>query len=345
MKTDGTALRTGAKDLVKSQGPLVTLVVLCAVGLLFPAFRNPVNAANILGQVSPTGLVSIGMAFVILSGGIDLSVGSIVALTSILAVHLSDRFGPAALLVPILVGIAIGWLNGVLVTRGRMPPFIATLATMLGVRGLAFIVAAACSGADDTAQPTNVPEWFSEIDAGDVFGIPYPAIFFILALVMAVVVSKYTSFGRSVYAVGGSEEAAKMMGLSVNKCKMLVYMICGGCAGAAGLLFASRVTAMRPDAAVGWELIAIAAVVISGTALTGGVGKIGHTIYGVLILGIIPNLINHLINDEGFVRLLKSLLPTEALPSSIPPWYNEMITGALLLAVVLLQWRMQRRDS
>ncbi len=136
-----------------------------------------------------------------------------------------------------------------------------------------------------------------------------------------------------------------MMGLSVNRCKMLVYMICGGCAGAAGLLLASRTGAMRPDAALGWELTAIAAVVISGTRLTGGVGKIGHTIYGVLILGIIPNLINQLISHQGFLRLLAALMPNAEVPTSLKPWYNEMITGALLLAVVLLQSRMEKRKS
>jgi len=322
MKTDNAAIETSVAGIVKSQGPLVTLVAMCFIAAIcFPAFRTPVNLANIFRQVSPIGLVSIGMAFVILSGGIDLSVGSIVAVASILAVHLSGRFGPAAVLVPILVGIAIGGLNGALVTWVKIPPFIATLAMMLGVRGLAFIIA------DEGAAPVvNVPEWFSQIAGGNVLGTPCPAIILMLALAAAVFISKYTSLGRSVYAVGGNEEAARMMGLSVNKCKMFVYMICGGSAGAAGLLLASRVKAIRPDAALGWELAAIAAVVVGGTPLTGGVGKIGHTMYGVLILGIIPNLINHL-------------------QISLPPWYNEMIAGILLLVVVLLQSRMEGRDS
>ena len=321
MKTDSATIETDATGTAKSRGPLVMLVVLCAMATIcFPAFRTPVNLANISRQVSMYGLVSIGMGFVILSGGIDLSVGSIAVAASILAMRLSGWFGPAAVLAPILVGIAIGWLNGVLVTRVRIPPFIATLAMMLGVRGLAFILAG-----ESSDQVVQVPRWFLQIARGSVLWIPYPAITLVVAFGVAVVVSKYTSFGRSVYAVGGSQDAAQMMGLNVSKCKMLVYMICGGCAGAAGLLLASRVNAIEPAGAPGWELTAIAAVVIGGIPLTGGVGKIGHVIYGVLILGIIPNLINHL-------------------QISLPPWYNEMITGMLLLAVVLLQSRMAKQD-
>jgi ribose/xylose/arabinose/galactoside ABC-type transport system permease subunit len=331
MTTDSAAIETGATGIVKLRGPLVTLVAICFIAaIVFPAFLTPVNLANVLRQVSMYGLLSIGMAFVILSGGIDLSVGSIVAVASILAVQLAGWFGPAAVLVPILAGVAIGAVNGALVTWVKLPPFIATLAMMLGVRGLAFIIAGDRATAGNAGQAEPVPAWFSEIARGDVLGMPYPAIILILALAAAIVVSNYTSFGRSVYAVGGSEEAARMMGLNVNKAKILVYMICGGCAGAAGLLLAFKVKAMETNAALGWELVAIAAVVIGGISLTGGVGKIGHAMYGVLIIGIISNLINHLRIRFGI---------------SLPPWYNEMITGMLLLAVVLLQSRMKARDS
>ena len=321
MKTDSATIETGATGTARSPGALVMLVVLCAIAAIcFPAFRTPANIANISRQVSMFGLISIGMGFVILSGGIDLSVGSIAVAASIVAIRLSGWFGPAAVVAPILVGIAIGWLNGMLVARVRIPPFIATLAMMLGVRGLAFILAG-----ESSDQLVRVPEWFLQIARGDILWLPYPAIILIAAFGVAVVVSKYTSFGRSVYAVGGGREAAKMMGLNVGRCTILVYTISGGCAGAAGLLLASRVNAIEPAGAPGWELTAIAAVVIGGIPLTGGVGKIGHVIYGVLILGIIPNLINHL-------------------KISLPPWYNEMITGMLLLAVVLLQARIAKGD-
>ncbi|MDP6547020.1 MAG: ABC transporter permease [Phycisphaerae bacterium] len=304
-------------------------VVLCAIGAIsFPAFATPLNLANISRQVSMPGLLALGMGFVILSGGIDLSVGSIAALTSIVAVLLGGWFGPAAVVAPILIGVAIGALNGVLITRGRIPPFIVTLAMMLGVRGLTFILAG--DGLSAADGDVKFPEWFEQIFRGDVLGIPNPVIILMVAFGVGIVVSKYTSFGRSVFAVGGSEEAARMMGLNVSKCQILVYMICGGCAGVAGLLLASRLKAVDPTATPGWELTAIAAVVIGGIPLTGGLGKIGHVIYGVLILGIIPNLINHLINHLNI---------------SLPPWYNEMIIGMLLLAVVLLQSLIAKRDT
>jgi len=316
MGRDDTGERPGIARFIGTQGPLLMLVVLCvAAAMAFPAFRTWQNCANILRQVSMIGLVSIGMTFVILSAGIDLSVGSTAAVAALLAAMLGGRFGPFTLLVPILAGVCVGALNGALITPAAIPPFIATLATMLGARGLAFIMSKGNSIAVKDATG-----WFSEIARMEVLGLPLFAVVFFLALVAAIVVARYTRFGRTLYAIGGNEEAARTMGLGVRRCKMAVYMLSGGCAGAAGALFASRLSSAKPDAAVGWELTAIAAVVIGGTPLTGGSGRMSHTLYGVLILGIIPNIIN------------KFEIPLHS-------WYKEMITGVLLLAVVLLQSR------
>ncbi|MDP6636986.1 MAG: ABC transporter permease [Phycisphaerae bacterium] len=326
MRTDKVTIKTGVRDLIKAHASLMMLVVLCVIAAVcFPAFGTATNVVNIFRRVSISGLVAIGMAFVILSGGIDLSVGSITAVASIVAVQVSESYPPLAVIAPIAVGLAIGALNGALITLGRIPPFITTLAMMLGVRGLAFILAG-----DTASQTVNVPEWFRALYRGDVLGLPYPTIALALAFGVAIVVSKYTSFGRSVYAVGGAEEAAGMMGLNVKKSKTLVYIISGGCAGCAGLLLASQLKAVDPTAARGLELIAIAAVVIGGIPLTGGLGKVGQVFCGVLILGLIPNLINHFRMRFGI---------------PLPSWYNEMITGTLLLAVVLLQSRIERRDT
>jgi len=322
MNAEAETINAEGTTGIQSQGPLVTFLVLFIIAsVCFPDFRTSGNLANVARQVSMIGVVSIGMAFVILSGGIDLSVGSTAAVASILAAKLSGEFALATVLIPILAGVGIGAVNGVLITRLSIPPFIATLATMLGARGLAFIMA----GKDAIVVGVSTG-WFSQVARGSVFGIPFLAMIFVLALGVAVIVSRRTSFGRTVYAVGGNEEAARMMGLSVNRCKMLVYMICGGCAGAAGMLLASRVTSVKPDVAAGWELTAIAAVVIGGTSLTGGIGKMSHVIYGVLILGIIPNVINKL-------------------PISLPTYSSHLITGVLLLAVVLLQARIAGRHS
>ncbi len=322
MKADAKPIKSGIASWFGSQGPLITLVALLVIAsVCFPDFRTSGSMANVGKQVSMSGVVAIGMAFVILSGGIDLSVGSIAALAALLAAKLGGVFFLAPVLVPIAAGVAVGALNGVLITRLKIQPFVATLAMMLGVRGLVFILAG------ETAVVSGVASGaFSEIARGGWLGIPYAAMILAAVLIAAVIVSNYTSFGRSVFAVGGNEEAAGMMGLRVRRCKMTVYMICGGCAGAGGMMLASRVTSVRPDIAGGWELTAIAAVVISGISLVGGIGKIGHVVYGVLILGIIPNVINRL-------------------PFSLPTYSVHLITGLLLLAVVLLQSQIARRDT
>jgi len=312
MNAEGDAIKAEGTTDIQSQAVVVAFLALLIIAAGFPAFRTSENLANVARQVSMIGVVSIGMAFVILSGGIDLSVGSIAAVAAILAARFSGESALATVLIPILAGVAIGAVNGTLVTRLSIPPFIATLAMMLGVRGLAFVMA----GDSGSIQRVSAG-WFPEVGRGSVF-----AIVFVLVLVMATFVSRRTSFGRSVYAVGGNEEAARMMGLSVNRCKILVYMICGGCAGAAGVLFASRVSSVKPDVAGGWELEAIAAVVISGVSLTGGIGRMSYVVYGVLILGIINNVINNL-------------------PFPLPTYSNHLITGILLLAVVLLQSRIE----
>jgi ribose/xylose/arabinose/galactoside ABC-type transport system permease subunit len=322
MKADPTAINSEGASWIGSQGPLITLVALLIVAsVCFPEFRTSGNMANVGRQVSMSGVVAIGMAFVILSGGIDLSVGSIAALAALLAAKYSGESFLAPVLIPMAAGVAVGALNGVLITYLKVQPFTATLATMLGVRGLVFILAG------ETAVVSGVAGGaFSKIAWGGWLGIPYAAMIFAAVLIAAVIVSRYTSFGRNVLAVGGNEEAAGMMGLRVRRCKMTVYMICGACAGAGGMMLASRVTSVRPDIAGGWELTAIAAVVISGISLVGGIGRIGHVIYGVLILGVIPNMINRL-------------------PISLPTYSNHLITGLLLLAVVLLQSRIANGDT
>ncbi|MBT3200835.1 MAG: ABC transporter permease [Phycisphaerales bacterium] len=322
MKADATSIKSHAASWIRSQGPLITLVVLLIFAVMrVPGFRSAVNITNIGKQVSMTGVLAIGMAFVILSGGIDLSVGSIAALAALLAARCSGEFFLAPILIPLAAGVTAGAMNGVLITRVKIPPFTATLAMMLGVRGLVFILAG------KTAVVSGVSgQWFSKIAWGKWMGVPYAAMIFAGILGVAIVISRYTGFGRSVYAVGGNEEAANMMGLRVTRCKMKVYMISGACAAIGGMMLASRVTSVRPDIAVGWELTAIAAVVISGISLVGGIGKIGHVLYGVLILGVIPNIINRLTERQT-------------------TYANHLITGMLLLAVVLIQSRIAKKHN
>jgi ribose/xylose/arabinose/galactoside ABC-type transport system permease subunit len=305
----------------QSNGTLCALIVLCVIASLsFPAFFTSLNLSNIVKQQSMIGLVAIGMTFVILSGGIDLSVGSIVAVSAVVAAMLSGQFILFPVVVPILVGLCIGIANGLLITKLRISPFIATLAMMLGARGLAFII----TGGETVRSPA-VTEVFIQISRGYVWIFPYFGIIFLLFIVAASIVLNRTSFGRRIYAVGGNEEAARMMGLDVDKEKIIVYAISGGLSGAAGVLLTSRLGSGPPYVAGGWELSAIAAVVIGGTLLTGGVGKMSGTLWGVLIIGVISNMINML--------------------GTLEYWYANFATGILLLTVILLQSRVSKQQQ
>jgi len=306
---------------IQSNGTLTALMILCVIASLrYPVFLTPLNLSNIFRQVSMIGLVSIGMTCVILTGGIDLSVGSIAAVAAVVAANFSGQFVLIPVCIPIVIGAVIGFINGLLITKLKIPPFIATLAMMLGVRGIAFIISKG-----ETVRAQRLSESFTQIARGYILGIPNFGIIFILLLVVAMVVLNCTSFGRRIYAVGGNEEAARMMGLNVDKEKTIVYTISGGLAGTAGMLLASRLGSGQPYAASGWELTAIAAVVIGGTLLTGGVGKVSGTLYGVLIIGIISNVIN--------------------LQGTLPYWYANLVTGIILLIVILLQSRGSREKA
>jgi ribose/xylose/arabinose/galactoside ABC-type transport system permease subunit len=294
----------------KALPALVVLVI--AASFWFDPFFTALNLKNVLRQVSMLGIVSIGMTLVMLTGGIDLSVGAVAAVAAILAAQLSDSSLTLALLVPLLAGLALGLLNGALVTRLKITPFIATLATMLGARGAAFVI----SGGE-TVRPSAPVAGFSELSRGAILEVPYLGILFVLAIAIFAVVLKYTPFGRRIYAVGGNEEAAKMMGLKVSQTKLRAYALSGLMAALAGVLLASRLGSGQPYAGGGWELLAIAAVVIGGTLTTGGAGSMIGTLYGVLIIGVITNMVN--------------------LFGNLPYWYSSLVTAALLLGVILLQ--------
>jgi ribose/xylose/arabinose/galactoside ABC-type transport system permease subunit len=300
---------------MKEHKALPALMVLFVVASFsFDTFFTALNLKNVFRQVSMLGMVSIGMTLVMLAGGIDLSVGSVAAVAAILAAYLSERSAVLAVSLPLLAGLAFGAANGLIVTRLRIAPFIATLATMLGARGIAFVISRG-----ETVRPTAPIPVFSDLARGAVLGIPYLGILFALAIAVFVVLLGYSTFGRRIYAVGGNEEAAKMMGLKVDPTKNLTYILSGLMAALAGVLLASRLGSGQPYAGGGWELTAIAAVVIGGTLTTGGVGTMMGTLYGVLIIGVITNMVN--------------------LFGNLPYWYSNLVTALLLLVVILLQSR------
>jgi len=277
------------------------LIVLAILMVLSPkAFAKPANLINILKQASINGILATGMMFVIISGGIDLSVGSIVALSGVIAASFAHP-GEYPLIYPIvlsvLAGLAAGFFNGVAVAYGNIPPFIVTLGSMTIIRGLALIYS--------KGQPIfGVTKIFENLAGGFVFEkIPHLVIYFLAVTIISAFVLTKTVFGRRVYAVGGNEVAAKVSGVSVPRVKIAVYSISGFLAGIAGLLLASRIVSGNPTAGQSYELDAIAAVIIGGVSMSGGSGKWFGTVIGALFIAVISNGLD-ILNVSSYFQLL-----------------------------------------
>ncbi len=279
-----------ATKLIGVQGPLIGLVVLCIVfSFATSAFLSFRNLLNVLDQGTVLGILSIGMTAVIIIGGIDLSVGSILAFSMMILGWLSHDLNlplPLAIVVALLVGALCGWANGLLVTRAKLPAFIATLSMMTIARGLANIIT-------DGRQIVGYPAWFDSFATVRYFG------FFALTVALAIVLVivswiflRYRASGRGLYAIGGSAEVARMAGLRVKQMTTWVYVASGLLSALAGIVLASRLDSSQPSAGLGYELDAIAAVVIGGASLSGGIGGIGGTMVGVLIIGVLHNGLN-----------------------------------------------------
>ena len=287
----------------------VVLVLLISVaGLLFDNFLKPLNFANILRNNAFLGVIAIGMTFVILSGGIDLSVGTVMAFSTILlarliSVHHLPPF--TAILLVLLVGASFGAILGLTIHAYRLPPFLVTLAGMFLAKGLAFVVLPQSQKIDH--------EHFSAI-AGfkwKVFGnapITTATIVFLLVVCIGLYLAHGTRFGRNVYAIGGSESSALLMGLPVGKTKILVYAMSGCCAALGGILWSLNTRSGNPAIPLGTELDAIACVVIGGTLLTGGVGKVIGTLAGVLVFGTIATMIRYQGLDSSWSRIALGVL-------------------------------------
>ena len=301
-------------------GVWVALAVLIAFGLLrYENFGSLYNITSFLNYNSMFILIAIGMSFVIMTGGIDLSVGSVAAFSSVCAAYLSPYGIEVALPGGVLAGVAIGAVNAFVIIAMRVPPFIATLATMLGAKGGALVL----SG----AQTISV-DWgsnFTKLGMQNAFELlPWTIVLVIVVIAVAWFVLEQTSLGRTVLAIGGGEEASHLMGLAVNRTKAFVYLFSGGCAGLAGVFLASAFGAGQPLEGLGWELSAIASVVVGGTLLTGGLGSIPATVAGALLLGLVFNILNFE-NGKGTI--------------SLSAYWQMVIRGGFLLAVILLQSR------
>ena len=318
---------------------LIALIVLIIIfSVISPSFFTRENLIILVGQTAINAIMAIGMTFVILTGGIDLSVGSTVGLAAMSAGLLIDRgvpiealglaiyFNiPAIIVLVLFLGLLVGAFNGLLITRFNVAPFIATLGTLYVARGIAQLSNSGATFPNLVGNPELGNTGFPILGAGNVLGIPIVIwIMFLFAAIAAFVAGKMP-FGRQVYAVGGNERAAELSGIYVNRIKMSVYMICGLCAAMTGLVTASQLVAAHPAIGESYELNAIAAVVLGGTSLSGGRGTIWGTIIGALVIGVLAN---------GLVLL------------GVQEFWKKVITGlVIILAVVLdqLQARLQER--
>lgn len=305
----------GIKRFLYERNSLVVLVIFILLGmLLYGKFFTVLNLTNIMRQASFNGIIAIGMTIVILTGGIDLSVGSMFAMSGVLISYLQNQSLIVILIVPIVAGLFMGLLNGLSVAKLKIAPFITTLATMMAFRGIVFLLT------DGGITRPIKNEAFEAIGRGDVFGfIPMPALIFIILTLVFMFVMQYTRYGRRIYAFGGNCEAARMMGVNVNSIEISAYVLSGMLAACSGIIMASRMGSGEPVAGRGYEMEAIAATVLGGTSLLGGVGKISGTFCGTLILAIINNLINMQGNVEARVQ--------------------NVIMGIILLVVVIIQSR------
>ena len=292
---------------------LILLAMLVAFSLLSEGFFTTRNIFNIIRQISFMGLIAIGVTMVILTGGIDLGSGSVLALAAVLATSLAQLPESATLkyaglsvpigvpvLVALLIGALTGWVNGALIARFRIPPFIATLGMMTVARGFALIY---------SNKPLSqlTPE-YNFIGQGAIAGVPFPVIVLLVVAVLTHIMLNNTRFGRYIYALGGNEQAARISGVNIDRVKIGVYTLAGLLSGLAGLVVSSRVGSGQPGQGVGIELDAIAAAVIGGTSLSGGIGTIWGTIVGALIIGVLDNGLILLNVDQYWITIVKGTI-------------------------------------
>ena len=282
---------------------VIFLVLVIILTAMKPSFISPKNLANILKQASINGILAFGMMFVIISGGFDMSVGSTVAFTGILAALLGNGQYPIALalVVALAGGLAVGIVNGVGIAVGDLPPFIMTLGTMTAVRGLALLIS--------NGKPvTGISEAYREIAASDVMGIPTLAIFLLFVIIICSFVATKTVYGRRVYACGGNLQAAKVAGINTTMIWISTFAIAGLLAGLCGFLMTSRITIGQPTAAESYEMDAITACVVGGVSMSGGVGNPFGVIIGTLLITVIGNGLDILGVSSHWQKIVKGLI-------------------------------------
>ena len=327
---------------------LVLVLLVSLAAMRYDGFLGTYNVQSVLRYISMFSLVALGMCFVIMTGGMDLSVGSVAAMCSVISALLSPYGLAPGLVGGVAAGCLAGVVNGILITQLRILPFIATLATMLAASGSGLLLA------KNQSVSVSYDTYFTQLGQGDLFSFvrpewvdadgvglfgsilgfvlsfPTPAWIAIVAYVVGGVVISHTSFGRHVLAVGGGTEASRLMGLPVDRTIFSVYIISGTLAGLAGVILAAQFGAGQPIEGIGWELFAIASVVVGGTLLSGGKGSVVGTLAGALLLGVIFTILNFE-NGMGWI--------------SLSAYWQSVVRGVFLLVVVILQSRLARQDS
>jgi ribose transport system permease protein len=295
-------VRTGANALnfVRgATGPLIGLILLCIfLSLSTDTFLTVRNLLNVMDQVTVLGVMAVGMTLVILIGGIDLSVGSVLALSGMVMGYLGNSLGwpfGIAIAIALIASALCGVVTGLMITRLNMPAFIATLAMMSIARGIASIIT-------NGEQIVGFPDWFSNLAIIRHFGFLTVTVAVMVVIVaVAWIVLTFRPPGRALYAIGGSAEVARLAGINVRETTLIVYMLCALAAGLAGVILSARLDSAQPSSGIGYELDTIAAVVIGGASLAGGIGGIGGTVVGVLIIGFLRNGLN-LLQVSPFVQ-------------------------------------------
>ena len=317
------------QNAARLQSLLVLMLMILAMSVLSDRFLTVANGWNIMRQISVNVCLSIGMTLVIVSGGIDLSVGSILALTGAIAAGMIKFPIPlpwmgveiqfttwGAIVAALIVGVGLGWFNGQMITRLKIPPFVATLGMLSIARGLTMLWTKGF-------PITGLGEDFAVLGTRTALGVPVPVWMAAVLVLLCSVMSKKTRLGRYIYAIGGNEQTAKLSGVNVNRIKIVVYTMAGALSAVAGLITTSRLDSAQPNAGTGYELDSIAAVVIGGTSLSGGRGSIVGTVIGCLIIGVL---------NSGLVLL------------DVSPFWQQVIKGAVILVAVAIDRMRESND-
>lgn len=292
------------KSLMKFKVFFALILICVILSVSTSNFLTLQNLIIVLRQISLNGILAVAVTFVIIAGGIDLSLGSVVALSGVAAASFAhpDTY-PVILpvIIGILTGLVIGLFNGLVITKAKVAPFIVTLGMMTIARGLALVVS--------NGRPvSNLSKPFNFIGGGDLFHIPVPILIFAIVVILSAIILNNTKKGRYIYAVGGNENAARASGINVGSVKLFTYIICSGLAGLAGVVLASRINTGQPNAGIAYELDAIAAVVIGGTSLSGGIGTITGTVIGALIIGVINNGLDLMNISSYYQQIIKGII-------------------------------------